>query len=53
MPFPCVLIVFRFQLDALAKAHPNQFKLWYTIDRPSDGWKYDKVRTEYKGERGT
>ena len=35
----------RFQLDALAKAHPTQFKLWYTIDRPSDGWKYDKVRT--------
>lgn len=27
----------------MAKAHPNQFKLWYTVDRPSDGWKFDKV----------
>lgn len=32
------------QLDAMAKAHPNQFKLWYTLDRPEDGWTYGKVR---------
>lgn len=31
------------QLDALAKAHPTQFKLWYTLDNPTDGWKFDKV----------
>lgn len=44
---PCLFAVSALQLDALAKAHPNQFKLWYTVDRPSDGWKFDKVRTPF------
>lgn len=35
----------------MAKAHPNQFKLWYTVDRPSDGWKFDKVKKETSGRK--
>lgn len=33
-------ILLREELEEVAKAHPNQFKLWYTIDRPSEGWQY-------------
>ncbi|CAN0430754.1 unnamed protein product, partial [Ectocarpus fasciculatus] len=35
-------ILLRDELDALAEANPDRFKLWYTLDRPTDGWKYDK-----------
>ncbi|CAM9533725.1 unnamed protein product [Scytosiphon promiscuus] len=35
-------ILLRDELDAMAEAHPNRFKLWYTVDRPGDGWKFDK-----------
>ena len=28
----------------MAKAHPTQFNLWYTLDRPEEGWKYGTVR---------
>jgi cytochrome-b5 reductase len=34
-------ILCREQLEALQSAHPDQFKLWYTVDRPKEGWKYD------------
>jgi cytochrome-b5 reductase len=27
-------------LDDLAKKHPDQFKLWYTLDFPPENWKY-------------
>ncbi|XP_049837035.1 NADH-cytochrome b5 reductase 2 isoform X1 [Schistocerca gregaria] len=33
-------ILLREELEEVSKAHPEQFKLWYTIDRPSEGWKY-------------
>nr|UXG49831.1 nitrate reductase [Saccharina japonica] len=31
-------ILLRDELDAMAKAHPNQFNLWYTLDRPDESW---------------
>ncbi|XP_063800565.1 NADH-cytochrome b5 reductase 2 isoform X2 [Pseudophryne corroboree] len=33
-------ILLRAELDSVAKEHPDQFKLWYTLDRPPQGWKY-------------
>lgn len=30
----------RKELEEIAKTHLNQFKLWYTLDRPPLGWKY-------------
>lgn len=33
-------ILLRDELDALAKAHPTRFRLWYTVDRPAEGWQY-------------
>ena len=35
-------IFLRSELEVLAQAHPNQFKIWYTLDRPpKDGsWKF-------------
>ncbi|CAN0240529.1 unnamed protein product, partial [Hapterophycus canaliculatus] len=33
-------ILLRDELDAMAEAHPNRFNLWYTVDRPGDGWKF-------------
>lgn len=33
-------ILLRNELEELAKKHPDQFKVWYTLDRPADGWKY-------------
>ncbi|KAM5137953.1 NADH-cytochrome b5 reductase 2 [Mantella aurantiaca] len=33
-------ILLRAELEAVAKSHPNQFKIWYTLDRPPQGWKY-------------
>uniref|UniRef100_A0A8C5PFB5 NADH-cytochrome b5 reductase n=1 Tax=Leptobrachium leishanense TaxID=445787 RepID=A0A8C5PFB5_9ANUR len=33
-------ILLKPELEAVAKSHPDQFKLWYTLDRPSKGWKY-------------
>nr|UXG49833.1 nitrate reductase [Saccharina japonica] len=35
-------ILLRDELDAMAKAHPNQFNLWYTLDRPEEDWTYGK-----------
>lgn len=31
-------ILTRTQLEALAQAKPQQFKLFYTVDRPTEGW---------------
>jgi len=28
------------ELEEVAKTHPAQFKLWYTVDRPQEGWTY-------------
>ncbi|GBP03627.1 NADH-cytochrome b5 reductase 2 [Eumeta japonica] len=33
-------ILCRTELETAEKEHPQQFKLWYTIDRPTEGWKY-------------
>ncbi len=33
-------ILLREELEEIRKEHPQQFKLWYTVDRPKDGWKY-------------
>ncbi|XP_063379757.1 NADH-cytochrome b5 reductase 2 isoform X1 [Cydia fagiglandana] len=33
-------ILLRNELENYANNYPNQFKLWYTIDRADPGWKY-------------
>jgi len=33
-------ILLREELEQLASEHPDQFKLWYTVDRPTEGWTY-------------
>nr|XP_020652891.1 NADH-cytochrome b5 reductase 2 [Pogona vitticeps] len=33
-------ILLRAELEDAAINHPDQFKLWYTLDRPPQGWKY-------------
>ncbi|KAG8229798.1 hypothetical protein J437_LFUL005879 [Ladona fulva] len=35
-------ILVREELEEVEKNHPDQFKLWYTVDRPSEGWKYSE-----------
>lgn len=35
-------ILLRDELDAMAKEYPDRVKIWYTVDRPVAGWKYDK-----------
>lgn len=35
-------ILLRNELDELAKKHPEQFKVWYTVDRPTEAWAYSK-----------
>lgn len=33
-------ILLRNELESIESEHPDQFKLWFTVDRPVDGWKY-------------
>lgn len=33
-------ILLRTELEELAKNHPEQFKLWYTLDSSAEDWKY-------------
>ncbi|XP_026765102.1 NADH-cytochrome b5 reductase 2 isoform X1 [Galleria mellonella] len=33
-------ILLRNELEKYQREHPKQFKLWYTIDRANEGWKY-------------
>lgn len=33
-------ILVRKELEQVAAKHPDRFHLWYTLDRPSDSWKY-------------
>jgi len=35
-------ILLRTELEEVAGDHPDRFSLWYTLDRPEDGWKYSK-----------
>lgn len=33
-------ILLREELEEVAKSHPDQVKVWYTVDTSSEGWKY-------------
>eukprot|EP01096_Ripella_sp_DP13-Kostka_P005132 TRINITY_DN1780_c0_g1_i2.p1 TRINITY_DN1780_c0_g1~~TRINITY_DN1780_c0_g1_i2.p1 ORF type:complete len:299 (-),score=117.63 TRINITY_DN1780_c0_g1_i2:119-1015(-) len=33
-------ILLRKELEELAATHPGRLNLWYTLDRPPEGWKY-------------
>jgi len=33
-------ILLRQELEEVQKQHPDRFNLWYTVDRPSEGWTY-------------
>lgn len=33
-------ILLRNELEEVQKQHPDRFKLWYTVDRPKEGWSY-------------
>ncbi|XP_049864952.1 NADH-cytochrome b5 reductase 2 isoform X2 [Pectinophora gossypiella] len=33
-------ILLRKELEEYERNYPSQFKLWYTLDRPNEGWKY-------------
>lgn len=33
-------ILLRKELDALAAKHPEQFKVWYTVDKATEGWPF-------------
>lgn len=33
-------ILVRKELEEVAQSHPDQFKLWYTLDNVTSGWKY-------------
>merc|ERR1711915_586536 len=33
-------ILLRKELEEVAEEHPERFKLWYTVDRPTEGWKH-------------
>jgi len=35
-------ILLRKELDELAEQHPDRFKVWYTLDNVTEGWKYSK-----------
>jgi len=35
-------ILVRKELEKIQEEHPTRFSLWYTLDRPEDGWKYSK-----------
>jgi len=35
-------ILLRKELDELAEANPDRFKVWYTLDNVTEGWKYSK-----------
>jgi len=35
-------ILLRTELEEVAGDHPGRFSLWYTLDRPDDGWKFSK-----------
>ncbi|KFM78000.1 NADH-cytochrome b5 reductase 2, partial [Stegodyphus mimosarum] len=33
-------ILLRSELEDIAASYKDRFKLWYTVDRPTEGWKY-------------
>ena len=35
-------ILVREMLDGYAAKHPTRFKVWYTVDKASPGWKYSE-----------
>nr|NP_001036600.1 uncharacterized protein Dmel_CG5946, isoform D [Drosophila melanogaster]ABI31248.1 uncharacterized protein Dmel_CG5946, isoform D [Drosophila melanogaster] len=34
-------ILLRAELDELAQKHPDQFKIWYTVDKANEAWSYN------------
>ncbi|VDM65158.1 unnamed protein product, partial [Strongylus vulgaris] len=38
----CQSFRLRKELDELALKHSDKFRVWYTVDRPSDDWKFSK-----------
>ncbi|RVE71420.1 hypothetical protein OJAV_G00051640 [Oryzias javanicus] len=40
-------ILLREELDEVQKNHPDQVKLWYTLDKPPQGWKYSSGFVTY------
>ena len=36
-------ILLRKELEEVRDAHSERFNLWYTIDRPTEGWQYRLV----------
>jgi hypothetical protein len=41
-------ILLKDELEEVAKAHPAQFKLWYTVDRPQEGKVFVRSLTCFK-----
>ena len=39
-------ILLRKELEEVRDANSERFKLWYTLDRPSEGWQYRYVRSQ-------
>ncbi|XP_043083495.1 NADH-cytochrome b5 reductase 2 [Puntigrus tetrazona] len=35
-------ILLRKELDEVHRSHPDKLDVWYTLDKPSEGWKYSK-----------
>lgn len=35
-------ILLRKELDAFARRYPKNFRAWYTLDRPTDAWKFGR-----------
>uniref|UniRef100_A0A194AM45 Uncharacterized protein n=1 Tax=Pinctada fucata TaxID=50426 RepID=A0A194AM45_PINFU len=35
-------ILLRPELEEIKEEHPDRFHLWYTLDRPKEGWRYSK-----------
>ncbi|XP_062568225.1 NADH-cytochrome b5 reductase 3-like isoform X2 [Saccostrea cucullata] len=35
-------ILLRTELEGLQESYPTRLKVWYTLDRPTEGWKYSK-----------
>ena len=41
-------ILLRKELEEVRDKHSERFHLWYTLDRPSEGWQYRSVMFKFK-----
>ncbi|XP_058859080.1 NADH-cytochrome b5 reductase 2-like [Acipenser ruthenus] len=39
-------ILLRAELEEVLENHPEQFRLWYTLDKPPQGWKYSFINAD-------